>query len=148
MVLIASGFMVTGKTFLEVLGGQPPPMWKMDAEDEFANIVGDPGDLFYHDLPLEERNAWVAQIQKQSMKAFTKGGDKAYAGWKDVPVWYLATKEDHALPYDAQKMFVEGAKADGADVTLREIDSGHSPMLSKQKETVQVIVDAVSYFVG
>lgn len=137
--------MVTGKTFLEVIGGQPPPVWKI--EDDFATIVGDPREWFYNDLPLEEGNDWVAQIQKQSLKAFTEGGDKAYAGWKDVPVWYLATKQDSTHPQGVQKMFVEGAKTEGADVTLREIDSSHSPMLSKPEETVEVIVDAVSYFV-
>jgi hypothetical protein len=38
------------------------------------------------------------------------------------------------------------AKDAGADVTLREITSSHSPMLSKPKETADFILDAVKVF--
>src|ERR1022692_3632099 len=36
---------------------------------------------------------------------------------KDLPVWYLATTEDKALPFEAQKYFVQTAKDAGGDVT-------------------------------
>ena len=60
-----------------------------------------------------------------------EGGEHAYAGWIDVPVWYLSTMEDRALPVQAQRMFVQCAKDAGADVTVREVESSHSPMLSR-----------------
>lgn len=145
-VMIATGFTVTNKTFLEGFDGKPPPIWDLDFKTGYVNITVDPRDLFYHDLPEEEGNYWVGRLQKQSLKALTEGAEDAYAGWKDVPVWYLATVEDHALPIEAQRFFVQGAKDAGADVTLREIETSHSPMLSKPEETVAVIMEAIAAF--
>ncbi len=110
-------------------------------------IIVEPRQLFYHDLPEEEGNYWVARLEKQSLKALMEGGENAYAGWMDVPVWYLATTEDKALPIQAQRMFVQNAKDAGADVTIREIESSHSPMLSRPKETADFILEAVASFV-
>ncbi|KAH7127397.1 Alpha/beta hydrolase fold-1 [Dactylonectria macrodidyma] len=145
-ILVASGFMVTGVTFLHNSGGKPPPFWKEDPETGLAILLVDTRELFYHDLPEEEGNAWVAKLQKQSMKAFTEGAEDAYAGWKEVPVWFVATVEDKALPFEVQKGFVQKAKDEGGDVTLREIETSHSPMLSKPQETADVILEAVAAF--
>ncbi|OCL10649.1 alpha/beta-hydrolase [Glonium stellatum] len=148
IVMLASGFIPTGVSFLDGFGGKPPPSWKADVQSGFATIAVDPRDLFYHDLPTEEGNYWVSKLEKQSLKALAEGGEHAYAGWMDVPVWYLATTEDKALPIQAQRMFVQIAKDAGADVTLREVESSHSPMLSKPKETADFILEAVTSFVG
>lgn len=67
-------------------------------------------------------------------------------GWKDVPVWYLATTEDHAFPTEAQKWMAGPTLAAGGDITIREVASSHSPMLSKSKETVDFILEAVAAF--
>lgn len=146
LIMLASGFMPTGLSFLDALGGQPPPSWKADSESGFAVITVDPRELFYHDLPTQEGELWVSRLEKQSLKALKEGGEDVYAGWMDVPVWYLATKEDKAVPIDAQRMFVQMAKDAGGDVTLREVDSSHSPMLSRPKETVDFILEAVAAF--
>lgn len=148
LVMIASGFTMTGVGFLEGFGGKPPPSWKTDPESGFAIIVADPRELFYHDLPVEEGNYRVAKLEKQSLKALAEGGEHAYSGWMDVPVWYLATTEDKALPIEAQRFFVQMAKDAGGDVTLREVASSHSAMLSKPKETVDFILEAVAAFNG
>jgi len=104
--------------------------------------------LFYHDLPKEEGEYWVTRLTKQSLKALMEGGEAVYSGWKDVPAWYLATTQDQALPVEAQRFFVQSAKEAGGDVTLREVESSHSPMLSKPQETVDFILEAVAAFVG
>ena len=69
------------------------------------------------------------------------GGEYAYSYRKDVPVSFLATAEDRAFPVQVQRMFVQGAKDAGADVTLREIEGSHSPMLSRPEETVDFILE-------
>jgi len=153
LVMIATGFMPTGVTFLAAGGGKPPPPWII-SPDGFAELVMDKRDLFYHDLPEEEGNEWVAKLTQQSVKALAEGGEHVYAGWMDVPVWFLATVEDHAfaasgLPaLDIQKFVVKTAKDAGADVTMREIVSSHSPMLSKPKETAEFILEATAAFVS
>lgn len=148
IIMLASGFVATGVSFIDGLGGTPPPSWKTDPESGFAIIVAEPRQLFYHDLPKEEGDYWVGKLEKQAQKAMMEGGEDAYAGWMDVPVWYLATTEDQALPVQAQRMFVQSAKDAGANVTLREIDSSHSPMLSRPKETVDFILEAAASFAG
>ncbi|KIX97027.1 uncharacterized protein Z520_07141 [Fonsecaea multimorphosa CBS 102226] len=148
LIVIASGFVIPAKSFLDGMGGQPPPSWKLDYESGFAEIVADARELFYHDLPEEEGKEWVNKLTKQSLKTLTEGGEHTYPGWMDVPSWYLATKDDKALPVEAQRMFVQMAKDAGASVTLREVESSHSPMLSRPEETVQVVLDATASFCG
>ncbi|TVY21603.1 hypothetical protein LARI1_G000131 [Lachnellula arida] len=146
IVMLATGFAQTGLSFMEGLGGPPPPIWEMNQQTGFVDLVADSRQLFYHDLPVEEGDYWVTRLTQQSMKALVEGGESVYSGWKDTPVWYLATIQDQALPFEAQKFFVQSAKEAGGDVTLREIDSSHSPMLSKPKETVGFILEAVKAF--
>lgn len=110
--------------------------------------MAEPRDGLYHDLPEEEGNLWVSRLQKQSLKALTEGAEFTYSGWKDVPCWYLGTTADRALPFEAQKYFLQMAKDAGGDITSREIDSSHSPMLSKPVETADFIMEAAKAFVG
>lgn len=147
IVVIASGFCQTGLTFMEGFGGKPPPIWRNDPSG-FLILEVPPRELFYHDLPEEEGNYWVSKLKRQGLKVLEEGGEHSYSGWMDVPVWFLATTEDKALPIQAQRMMVQGAEDVGADITVREINSSHSPMLSQPKETVDVIVEAVTSFQG
>jgi pimeloyl-ACP methyl ester carboxylesterase len=147
LVIIASGFVVPANCFLDGLGGQAPPTWKLDYETGFLEIVGDARDMFYHDLPEDEAKEWVAKLTKHSLKTITEGGEHFYPGWKDVPAWFIATIQDKSLPIEAQRMFVQTAKDAGGDVTLRELDTSHSPMLSKPQETADIISEAVHAFV-
>jgi hypothetical protein len=97
---------------------------------------------------VEEGDHWIGKMTKQSLKVFTEGGDVAYAGWKEVPVWYLVTLEAKGLPVRAQRYIVQKAQDDGGDITIREIESGHSPMLSKPKETANFIRETVESLAG
>lgn len=144
LVVIASGFTQTGMAFLDGTGGQPPPSWRIDPSG-FAELQVPARELFYHDLTEAEGDEWVANLRKQSTKAFTEGRDVMYAGWQDVPSWLLITTEDKALPVEVQRMLL-GMVKDLADITVREIATSHSPMLSKPKEVVDFIVEAVVAF--
>jgi pimeloyl-ACP methyl ester carboxylesterase len=147
IAMIATGFFPTGVSFIDNFGGEWPPAWKIDPEGGFAVITVDARELFYHDLPVEEGDDMVTKLQSQAVKAMIEGGEHAYAGWLDVPVWFLATTEDKAFPVQAQLGFLQAAKDSGADITLRELESSHSPMLSKPKETTDFLLEAVSAFV-
>ncbi|KPM44217.1 hypothetical protein AK830_g2355 [Neonectria ditissima] len=146
LFMIATGFVAPNMTFLDAFDGNPPPIWDLNYETGFVDITVDPRELFYHDLPEDEGNYWVGRLQKQALKALNEGAKDAHSGWKDVPVWYLSTVEDKALPVQAQRVFVQNAKDAGGDVTVREIASSHSPMLSKPAETAAVILEAVEAF--
>ena len=146
IALVASGFSVTGVGFLEATGGIPPPFINLDHDAGFANLIADPRELFYHDLDKSEAEHWIQQLTKQSLKSLAEGGEHAYSGWKDVPTWYLAAIEDRALPVDAQRMFVQMARGQGGDVTLREVQGGHAAMLSKPKECADFVIEAARAF--
>lgn len=138
--LMATGFGVTGMSMLDGTNGQPPPQWVI--EEGFAKLVVDPADMLYHDLPGEESKAWVSKLTKQSVLPIAKGGEHVYSTWKDVPSWYLLTAQDHALPAEMQRYIVTATEQAGGDVTTREIQSSHSPMLSQPRETAKFIKEA------
>ncbi|OJJ94732.1 hypothetical protein ASPACDRAFT_65005 [Aspergillus aculeatus ATCC 16872] len=148
LILIASGFTLTGLAFMDPFFGHPPPSWRVNRETGYAELVTPPRELFYHDLPPEEAEVWVSQLTTQSLKALFEGGEFAYAGWQDVPVWYLGTVEDRGLPVVAQRMQVGMARAMGARVEHRELRTSHSPFLSQPEATVAIILEAVEAFAG
>ncbi|KAJ6788726.1 hypothetical protein PWT90_03924 [Aphanocladium album] len=148
LVMMATGFTTPGVAFLEAMGGTPPPSWKMNTETGFADIVAEPRDMLYHDLPEEEGREWVSKLTPHSLLSLTGDGEYAYAGWKEVPTWYLKTVEDHALTVALQEWTIQLARDAGADVTDRGINTSHSPMLSRPKEVGDFIDEAVQYFVS
>ncbi|KAK6821396.1 hypothetical protein PG987_015796 [Apiospora arundinis] len=147
-ILIASGFTITGLAFMDPFFGHPPPYWRINKETGYGELTADTRDLFYHDLPKDEGEYWVSQLTSQSLKSMFEGGEFAYAGWLHVPVWYLGTSEDHALPVVAQRINVGFAREMGGHVEHRELPASHSPFLSLPKETVEILVDAVEAFTG
>lgn len=142
LAMIGTGFIRGGLSFVDAAGGKPPPFWIANTESGFAELVGDTTALFYHDLPAEEGKAWSAKLLPHSLKSLCEGGEHAYEGWRDVPVWYLITVEDRGLPVAVQQWMAKDAREQGADVTVREISSGHCCMLSRPKETGGFLVEA------
>lgn len=143
VALMATGFAIEGMSMLDGNNGQPPPQWVINEETGFADIVVDARDMMYHDLPEDEGKQWVSKLEKQSVHALQKGGEHVYAGWQDVPCWYLVTEQDHALPPAMQEYLVKMVVDQGADVTQKGIQASHSPMLSRPDETGQFLMDAM-----
>ncbi|KAG6367924.1 hypothetical protein INS49_002124 [Diaporthe citri] len=151
LALMATGFNVANMSFIEGFDGKPPPIWRADEESGFVVFTDgtDPAELFYHDLPTEEeKQYWVSTLTKQSIKSLYEGREHSYAGWQDVPSWVLMTTKDRPLPVEAQKMMIQTAVDAGASVEIREIDSGHSPMLSRPEETASFLVEAATGLAG
>lgn len=104
---------------------------------------GEPEDIFYNDLPREEARAWKERLVLKQSTSPLKDRDNVYAGWLDVPVWYLLCTLDRAIPIQAQEGMVASAREAGANFTTKKLESGHSPFLSQVDETVQFILEAV-----
>lgn len=146
LILIASGFTLTGLSFMDPFFGRPPPIWRVNEQTGYAELVVPARELFYHDLPQDEADYWVSQLTSQSLKALFEGGEYSYAGWKDVPSWYIGTVEDQGLPVLVQRMAVGMAREMGASVEHRELQTSHSPFLSQPGSTVEIILEAVDAF--
>jgi pimeloyl-ACP methyl ester carboxylesterase len=148
LILIASGYTFTGLSFMDPFFGNPPPAWRVNNETGFAELVASPREFFYHDVPTEEVGHWIAQLTPQSLKSLFEGGEHSYAGWTDVPSWYIGTIEDQGLPVVVQRMAVAMAREMGAQVEHREMQTSHSPFLSKPEETAEIVLEAVEAFSG
>ncbi|KAH7380127.1 Alpha/Beta hydrolase protein [Pyrenochaeta sp. MPI-SDFR-AT-0127] len=147
LVLIASGFSLTGFAFMALLLNRPPPTWRANTSTGFADIVMPPREFFYHDLDPKDAEHWAAELCPQSLKALFEGGEYVYSGWRDVPVWYLGTTEDRGLPVAIQRVQVGMAWAMGASVTHVEVGTSHSPFLSVPRTTagwLGSVVESVS----
>ncbi|KAF2027736.1 alpha/beta-hydrolase [Setomelanomma holmii] len=148
LILIASGFTLTGFSFMDPFFGIPPPTWRVNKESGFAELVKPPGELFYHDVPADEANEAISQLTPQSLKALFEGGEYSYAGWTDVPCWYIGTTQDRGLPVVVQRVNVGMAREMGGCVEHREVGSGHSPFLSMPDKVMGIVVEAVETFTG
>ncbi|KAL2210918.1 alpha/beta-hydrolase [Sarocladium strictum] len=148
LILIASGFTLTGMAFMDPFLGYPPPAWRVNKTTGYAEIVVNPRQFFYHDVPTEEAEYRVSQLTTQSLKSLFEGAEHAYAGWRDVPAWYIGTIEDQGLPVVAQRINVGFAREMGTHVEHRELQTSHSPFLSRPKETASLLREAVEAFAG
>ncbi|KAJ5152206.1 hypothetical protein N7492_010501 [Penicillium capsulatum] len=148
LILIASGFTFTGLSFMDPFFGHPPPSWRVNSTTGYAELVTPPRELFYHDLPAEEAEFWSSQLTTHSLKSLFEGGEYTYAGWKDVPVWYIGTIQDRGLPVVAQRMQVGMARQMGGCVEHKELDTSHSPFLSQPEATVRIMMQAVDSLTG
>jgi pimeloyl-ACP methyl ester carboxylesterase len=121
--------------------------WKPDPKSGLAEITVDRAQVFYNtDLSPEEANYWAMKTGTHPAAAFLEGGEHMYAGWMDVPVWFLACTEDMAVPVEIQRMLIQGAKDAGANVTSREIKSSHGVMVSRPREVAEFITEALADF--
>ncbi|KAF9888570.1 hypothetical protein FE257_008502 [Aspergillus nanangensis] len=148
LILIASGFTLTGLTFMDPFFDRPPPAWRVNKATGYAELVVSPRQFFYHDVPAEEAEFRVSQLRSQSLRALFEGREYTYAGWKDVPAWYIGTIEDQGLPVWVQRMGVGIAREMGARVQHRELQTSHSPFLSQPKATVRIMLEAIDAFTG
>lgn len=148
LILIASGFTLTGLAFMDPFFGHPPPSWRVNNDTGYAELVTPPRELFYHDLSEEESEYWVSQLTTQSLKALFEGGEFTYSGWKDVPAWYIGTAEDRGLPVVAQRTQIGMVREMGGSVEYRELQTSHSPFLSQPEATVSIMLEAIKAFIG
>lgn len=142
--LIASGFTATGVSFLTTI---PPPFITLNHTTGYAELTIDPKALFYNDLAEREAQHWESNLTTLSLKALAEGGEHAYAGWKDVPVWFLVPLDDAAFPAGIQKDLIRSAIEQGGDVTMREVKAGHAALLSRPGEVAEFVREAVEAFV-
>ncbi|KAM0746208.1 alpha/beta-hydrolase [Meredithblackwellia eburnea MCA 4105] len=147
IVMIATGYNLTGLAFMDPFFGHPPPAWRI-GETGFAELVQDPVEMFYHDVPKDEVDHWVSQLKPQSLKALFEGSEYVYSGWMDVPTWFIGTLEDRGLPVVAQRLAVGMAREMGGNIQHRELQTSHSPFLSQPDKVVAIMLEALAAFTG
>jgi pimeloyl-ACP methyl ester carboxylesterase len=127
----------TGRQYVADLPPGPLPTY-VELRDDGTMAVpsGQARSAFYADC-TPEIAAWAeSKLRLQSQAVL--GHQISRAAWRDVPSSYIVLTEDRALPVEMQHRL-----AARADEQL-ELQSSHSPMLSKPKELAQMVADLVA----
>ncbi|KAL8852520.1 MAG: hypothetical protein Q9221_002644 [Calogaya cf. arnoldii] len=128
-----------GKDLVATFGGQLPPHIQIDKN---ANLIRceDPKPPLFHDLPSVLADAATISSISQSLTSFQSPCPAAT--W-DAEAFkgrcaYIRTVNDRAMPYEIQKMMLEGT---GQDWITRDIETGHSPQLAAPEKLSSIIIE-------
>jgi pimeloyl-ACP methyl ester carboxylesterase len=91
--------------------------------------------MFYGDCTQEQAAAAAARLTPEHLGTVTS--PVTAAAWRDVPATYLVTRDDKSISAEAQR-----AMADKA-AWRAELDSGHSPMLTRPAELTEQVLAAL-----
>ncbi|KAF2096499.1 alpha/beta-hydrolase [Rhizodiscina lignyota] len=147
IIQIVSFLPETGKALMDV----SPIRFHLSHPNGWATIPHEVARKnFYNDLPQEEQDEWLDKMTLQSDATLEGPGGRqgVYAGWMDVPVWFLVCTLDQGVPKEVQEGMIAAARERGADFTAGEVQASHSPFLSKPRETVAFIVKAAEALAG
>lgn len=141
MVFVAAFPLEVGESIADVVDGKDAG----DAAVDAGNIDVEDGLLqldretalsgFYQDCDLEEAEAAIRQLTPEHPS--TRSARVKAASWRAIPSHYVVTLHDRAIRLDVQRLLAARL------TSWSEIDSGHSPMLSRTGELADVIEKAV-----
>ena len=115
-----------------------PPMPAFDMGPEVCTVVGEYAyDAFYHDVDREVAAECIAQLRPFNRAGWDLVETSLQPAWKLVPTTYIVCKQDHGVNPDDQRAMA--AQAD--DVV--ELDTSHSPFLSRPRQVAGIIAERV-----
>ncbi|EXJ54706.1 hypothetical protein A1O7_10047 [Cladophialophora yegresii CBS 114405] len=147
-IAMMCSFLYPPKTaLLAATGGKPLQLHVVSADETLVDVSDDPGPevAFYSDVSPEEAAAAKAMLKSHSWRSKTLPPSAEGVGYWEIPTSYLVCENDKALPADLQRKWItdanEALKARGTDLRIREeqVESGHSPFLSKTEQTAAFI---------
>jgi pimeloyl-ACP methyl ester carboxylesterase len=120
LVLVAAMVPSPGESAHEMFANTGYRGEKQDDSSELA--------IFYHDVPPELAAEALARGRRQSE---TPGNQPwPLKAWPDVPTRFLLCRQDRMFP----AKWLRGVVRDRLGIAPDEIDSGHTPALSRPKE--------------
>jgi pimeloyl-ACP methyl ester carboxylesterase len=125
LVLVAAMVPLPGETF----NGWARAEWaeKVTEEPDWDDEIA----VFYQDVPPE----LAAEALRHGRPEVSKVMSEPWplAAWPDVPTRYLLCRDDRCFPAEFVRLMVERRLS----ITPDEIDSGHTPALSRPKELAE-----------
>ncbi|MFD3406589.1 alpha/beta fold hydrolase [Kribbella sp. NPDC058693] len=95
----------------------------------------------FHEVFAADVPAGITELMavEQRPLALAAGNEASGASpaWSTIPSWYLAGRDDMAIPFAAQQFMAKRAQSH-----LTEVAASHVPMISQPAEVTGVIVDA------
>ena len=107
-------------------------------DNEFSVLADSAQDIFYNDLPAEQRAYWFSQCSR-SHSFHTKKAKATHESWLEIPTHYLVCEDDQAIPLPQQEFMTGMVKEKGGEIQTTRFKSSHSPFLSRPEETVEWI---------
>lgn len=108
-----------------------------EVRDTLLYVKTDPGHWkgFYGDMSREEADKWTA-LTKPACSLFALIQPSGYTAYEHIPVHYLRCSKDAAMLPLEQDLVINRIKANAkAKIRVEEIDSAHSPFLSRVEDT-------------
>ena len=96
--------------------------------------MGEPGHVFYNDVPASEAEYAISKLHPQSLICFSKPATRE--DHKLHPNAYLFCAKDQAIPLEGQKAM---AKELGENAVTETVDAGHSPFMSQPDAVLKFI---------
>ncbi|OJD13862.1 hypothetical protein AJ78_05733 [Emergomyces pasteurianus Ep9510] len=142
LIYIAAFLAREGDSLLSALGGKFDP-WVIINEETGQLDVRDPTEVFYHDVSSDKASTAVKDLKIHSRAALSSPSPPSAWGTSEYNCrrGYIRTLDDHTILPIAQEMML---KHSGVDWNIREMNTSHSPFLSKPQETADIIVEMIS----
>jgi pimeloyl-ACP methyl ester carboxylesterase len=119
---------------IPVPGEAPADYWTDTRyEEEEREPSDDEVALFYQDVPPELVSEALKRGRTQSETR--RGEPSPLKAWPDVPTRVLLCRNDRLFP----ELFLRRVAQERLGITPNEIDSGHTPALSRPKELADVL---------
>ncbi|RAK95641.1 alpha/beta hydrolase [Aspergillus ibericus CBS 121593] len=105
----------------------------VDRDPKGRLVSPGPGD---DDVEVE---GYLGTLKRWNGKCMSQGLSTDRVAWRDIPVTYVHTIGDMTTPLAYQQWMVGNMKEDGVEVETVELDTGHSPNLTKAKEVAEIV---------
>lgn len=93
-------------------------------------------EIFYHKCPDDVATAGIARLRATSFGCLTVAA--GVAAWRDIASTYIICRDDHAVSPQVQEIMARRAQH------VVELDTDHSPFLSKPKEFLDIVTHALA----
>ncbi len=103
-----------------------------------------PYDRYYFDISEEEAKEPLGLMQPMAHSAFTT--ETSYCGWKDygIPCTYIKCLKDKAVTAQLWDRYIGMMQDANVDLTIEELNTGHSPFWTNPDELVELLVKVIS----
>jgi pimeloyl-ACP methyl ester carboxylesterase len=103
-----------------------------------------PYERYYADTSPEEAQPALELLLPMAHSAFTS--PTSYAGWKDygIPCTYIKCLQDKAVTVEHWDTYLPRMRDAGVDITVEELDCGHSPFWINPDAIAELLVKTVS----
>ncbi|KAF7534584.1 hypothetical protein G7054_g6142 [Neopestalotiopsis clavispora] len=89
-----------------------------------------------------ETEAYIKLLTRWNSRCFYQPIE--HAAWRQIPVSYICTSEDMAVPVRYQRSYIEALQKEGREVQAFELASGHCPHFTATKQVADILQEIIS----